>query len=198
MGISNTMNAIIKTCPHTKKKTSMRIMSKMKVGGMKGKSELTIQPDYLSKEICDSLSANIRNSKYLCQIIAKGKNYDMHPGWLEPRIMMLCQSISCLLPVEDRECCAAAKLAIEYANYWRPVKTQGILLCESHKFTPKEVVLGGPQLRPNLLPQYDGPRGSLFHVSNLYYGLNKCGTSSLPCNVVQVHFRVIRAKEQGI
>jgi len=25
-------------------------------------------------------------------------------------------SISCLLPVEDRECCAAAKLAIEYAN----------------------------------------------------------------------------------
>jgi len=97
-------------------------------------------------------------------------------------------SISCLLPVEDRECCAAAKLAIEYANYWRPVKTQGILLCESHKFTPEEVVLGGPQLRPNLLPQYDGPRGSLFHVSNLYYGLNECGTSSLPHNQGSIQF----------
>ena len=36
------------------------IMPKMKVDGMKGKSELTIQPNYLSKEICDGLSENIR------------------------------------------------------------------------------------------------------------------------------------------
>jgi hypothetical protein len=56
MGKSNIINVIIKTCPHTKKKTSMMIMSKMKVDGMKGNSELIIQPNYLSKDICGNLT----------------------------------------------------------------------------------------------------------------------------------------------
>ena len=67
------MNAIIKTCPRTKKKTAMRLMSKMKVDGIKGKSELTIQPNYLSKEICDA-SLQIFETQINCvNIIAKGK-----------------------------------------------------------------------------------------------------------------------------
>ena len=70
----------------------MMIMPKMKVGGMKGKSELTIQPNYLSKEICDSLSEKNRKSQYLRQYHRKRKiNDDMRPGWPEPRIMMLCR-----------------------------------------------------------------------------------------------------------
>jgi hypothetical protein len=98
------------------------------------------------------------------------------------------QSISRLLPVEDRECFAAAKLAIDYALEWRPLKVRGILLCESHKHTPEEAVLHGPQMRQELLPQYHGPRGLLFHVSNFFYGLNECGTSHLPNNLGSPQF----------
>ena len=71
--ISNDVNAIISTCPHTKERTIIQLTSKMKVDGMKGKSELTIQPNYLSKEICDNLSANIQNSNYLRQYHRKRK-----------------------------------------------------------------------------------------------------------------------------
>ena len=48
------------------------------------------------------------------------------------------QKNSGLLPVEDRECLAAAKLAIDYATEWRPLQVHAILLCESHKQTPEE------------------------------------------------------------
>ena len=69
-----------------------------------------------------------------------------------------------------------------------PLSRVVVTIWKEDKFMPEEVVLGGPQLRPNLLPQYDGPRGSLFHVSNLYYGLNECGTSSLPHNQGSIQF----------
>ena len=78
------------------------------------------------------------------------------------------KTITNLLPAEDGECFAAAKLAVEYAREWRPKHVRGILLCESHKHTSEEAVKSGPQLRKNLLPEYRGPRGLLFHVCNFF------------------------------
>ena len=90
-GIAKNMNVVTSTCPITKKKTTIHIASKIKVNGMKGDSELTIMPNYLSKEVCHSLATTIRTSDLLRQYFRKRKKSDdMQPGWKEPRLMLLC------------------------------------------------------------------------------------------------------------
>lgn len=93
-------------------------------------------------------------------------------------------SISRIIPAEDRESLDVSKLAVRYAEHWKPDVVRAILLCESHKHTPEDVAVNGPQLRPDLLPDEAGlPRECLYHINNLYYGLNECGTEKLPNNV---------------
>ena len=75
------INILISTSPHTKVKTLTRLTTKITVKGMKGDSELTVKPDYLSKELCNSLSDKIRQSMHLRQYYHKRqKNDEMRPG----------------------------------------------------------------------------------------------------------------------
>ena len=53
-----------------------------------------------------------------------------------PLLKIAHKTITSLLPAEDGECFAAAKLAVEYAREWRPQHVLGILMCESHKHIP--------------------------------------------------------------
>ena len=57
---------------------------------MKGESELTIKPNYLQKEDCQSLASAIRESSYSRQYFQKrNTNDNMQLGWEEPRLMIL-------------------------------------------------------------------------------------------------------------
>ena len=63
------------------------------------------------------------------------------------------EGISRLLPSDDMESLAAAKFAIAYGKYWTPDVVR-VIITESHKRTPENDILNGPQLRPDLLRDF--------------------------------------------
>ena len=76
---------ILSTCLHTNLRTIIPIASKMTVDRMKGKSELTNMPHYLTKDVCQSLAATINKLAHLRQYYEKQKiNDEMQPGWEDP------------------------------------------------------------------------------------------------------------------
>jgi len=62
--------------------------------------------------------------------------------------------------------------AREHVMYWKPSKVKVILLAESHAYTPRELVVGGPSLPAEYLPEFTGPRGFVAHVNCFLYGEN--------------------------
>mmetsp|Transcript_18528 Transcript_18528/g.44571 ORF Transcript_18528/g.44571 Transcript_18528/m.44571 type:complete len:250 (+) Transcript_18528:1-750(+) len=56
--------------------------------------------------------------------------------------------------------------------HWKPPKVKVILLAESHAHTPRELVVNGPCLPTEYLPEFTGPREFIAHVNCLLYGEN--------------------------
>lgn len=82
--------------------------------------------------------------------------------------------INNLIGDDDCEDLLAALLHKELTDY-NTGNTKVILLAESGVQTPDCVVkAGGPQLSSDVLPEYPGPRGQLFHVYSLGYGEAEC------------------------
>ena len=62
--------------------------------------------------------------------------------------------------------------ARDHVMHWKPPKVKVILLAESHAHTARELVVDGPCLPTEYLPEYTGPRGFIAHVNCLLYGEN--------------------------
>jgi hypothetical protein len=101
-GIATNMNVITSTCHISRKKTTIHIVSKIRVNGMKGDSELTIMPNYLAKEVCHSLATMIWTSEFLRQYFQKRKKSDdMQLGWKEPCLMIVCHEGASSVDLSD-------------------------------------------------------------------------------------------------
>ena len=46
-------------------------------------------------------------------------------------------------------------------------------------YTPRALIVDGPQLRNELFPDYDCPRGYIAHVYQILYGEDECDTAPI-------------------
>lgn len=97
-----------------------------------------------------------------------------YPSFLPPCDALLIRAHAAmydLLPRGDCESIRVLRMAASYYKYWRPKegRTKVILLAESHGFTTED----RPGLDPNLLTDYDGPRGFIPLVYSFGYGENE-------------------------
>ena len=98
------------------------------------------------------------------------------------------ETLAKIIPPDDYECFEAAKLANDYCIHWKQEKCIGILLCESHANTSRDLVFDGPRLSEEYLPQYDGPRNYVSHVNNFVYGENESGSARVDNNKGSTQF----------
>ena len=83
------------------------------------------------------------------------------PKFVSPTVHLLkvaYETLAKIIPPDDNEYFEAAKLANKYCIHWKPGKCIGVLLCESHANASQDLVVDGPRLSKEYLPQYNGPR----------------------------------------
>ena len=113
------------------------------------------------------------------------------PVYLEPSRDLLHVTrlaIEKFIPSNDLECLESMLCAREHVMHWKPTTVKVILLAESHAHTPRDLVVGGPSLPSEYLPQYTGPRGFIAHVNCLLYGENDLTSPRIANNTGSAQF----------
>ena len=92
------------------------------------------------------------------------------------------------IPSDDLECLESMLSAREHVMHWKPSAVKVILLAESHAHTPRDLVVSGPSLPYEYLPEYTGPRGFIAHVNCLLYGENDLTSQRIANNTRSAQF----------